>query len=104
MKQANTHCSCPAHRVAQKCKVDRRLVLANGLRRPLGFLMAWLDHDCATKAEHDQAKADLAKPESHAKRQAGRALLEAIAAQDTADAEKARELLELELGGPSLRW
>jgi hypothetical protein len=66
----------------------------------VGLVMAWLErHEVDSKQDHDKLKLDLAKLDGLHARRAGRAVLDGMAAGDSADAERAREILALEQDG-----
>ena len=69
-----------------KCHMDRSVPVVGAVAdagdvghrvkgRPIGFLMAWLLHECDSKLGHSLMKAELWKPEYHANRLEARRVL-----------------------------
>ena len=87
-RKINAHCLLPhidmgAH---AKCHMDRSVPVVGAIAdagdvghrvkgRPIGFLAAWLLHECDSKLEHSLMKAQLWKPEHHETRRDARRVL-----------------------------
>ena len=87
-RKINAHCLFPHADMAAhtKCHMDRSVPVVGAVAdagdvghrvkgRPIGFLMAWLLHECDSKLDHSRSKAELWKPEYHENRQEARRIL-----------------------------